>query len=253
MALFEEYHRWGEEIEKYLLLKTSPIAVKMLKKEADIPAEAIRPKRDRGYHLAQCQAFAISRRQRETVALLKEDNWCWGPLIAYGLIDPAVAENFPPIREQTGILPRFEQGKYIGIVSAPLKKAGFKPDVVLVYSNTAQLRTILMVVKSRENTLAQSVFDPIDSCIYAVVPVIQTGQYRITLPDPGEFQRALAGEDEIIFSVPGNKIKGLAEGLRETEKMERGYTYSNLEMRPDFPQPEFYKQLFKACGLDSPK
>jgi uncharacterized protein (DUF169 family) len=252
MTLFAEYHRCGKELEQYLLLKTSPLAIKMLQKEADIPAEAIRPKRDRGQHLAQCQAFALSRRQGLTVAMLKEDNWCWGPLIAYGLIDPAISENYPAINNQVKILPCFEQGKYIGIVSAPLKKAGFKPDVVLIYSNTAQVRNILMVVKDHEKALVSSIFDPIDSCIYSVVPVMLTGQYRITLPDPGEFQRALAGEDEIIFSVPGEKIQDLAFGLGEFDRLGRGYSRPNLEMRPDFPQPEFYRQLFKACGLDTP-
>jgi uncharacterized protein (DUF169 family) len=252
MTLFEEYHLHGEDIERLLLLRTSPVAIKMLQKEADIPAEALRPKKERGYHLAQCQAFALCRRQRLTVAMLKEDNWCWGPLIAYGLIDPAVAEDYPPIRQQTKILPRFETGKYIGIVSAPLKYAGFKPDVVLIYSNTAQLRHILMAVKHRESSLVHSVFDPIDSCIYSVVPVIQTGEYRITLPDPGEFERALAGEDEIIFSVPGDKILDLAGSLLEFDKMDRGYSKPNLEMRPDFPQPDFYRRFFKNCGLDAP-
>jgi len=28
----------------------------------------------------------MSRRERETIAMLKEDNWCPGPLMAYGLV-----------------------------------------------------------------------------------------------------------------------------------------------------------------------
>jgi uncharacterized protein (DUF169 family) len=249
----EDYNRCGEEIEKYLLLKTAPIAIKMLEKESDIPGDAVRPKRDRGYHLAQCQAFALSRRQKLTVAMLKEDNWCWGPLIAYGLIDHSISENYPAMKDQSKLMPCFERGKYIGILSSPLKTAKFEPDMMLVYSNTAQLRSILMVVKQLEKAPVSSIFDPIDSCVYAVVPVISTGQYRITLPDPGEFQRALAGEDEIIFSVPKNKISSLANGLADFDKMNHGYRQANLEMRPDFPQPEFYQQFFKDCGLDTPE
>ena len=87
MTTLKEYKSYGEELEKVLLLRTSPIAVKMLEREEDIPEEAIRPKRDRGYHLAQCQAFAMSRRQKATVALLKEDHWCWAHLIGYGLVE----------------------------------------------------------------------------------------------------------------------------------------------------------------------
>jgi uncharacterized protein (DUF169 family) len=36
----------------------------------------------------------------------------------------------------------FENGKYIGVLTAPLKKASFVPDVVLVYLNPAQLREL---------------------------------------------------------------------------------------------------------------
>ena len=57
MSTISEFNKYGEELEKVLILRTSPIAVKMLEKEADIPKGAIRPKKDRSYHLAQCQAL----------------------------------------------------------------------------------------------------------------------------------------------------------------------------------------------------
>jgi uncharacterized protein (DUF169 family) len=258
MTTKDEFNRYGEELERLLLLRTSPIAVKMLEKEADIPEGAIRPKRDRGYHLAQCQAFAMSRRQRASVAMLKEDNWCWSPLIAFGLVerpeDPAVipimAENQEAAENLAKTFPHLEYGKYIGIVSAPLSTANFEPDLVLIYSNTAQLRNILLAVKYKEGVRVASEFDPIDSCVYSVVPVILTGQYRITLPDPGDYERALAGEDEIIFSVPRDKMEGLISGLRHFRDRQMGYTHFTMEMRPDFPRPEFYKKLFRIWGLD---
>jgi uncharacterized protein (DUF169 family) len=262
MTTLKEYNNYGEELEKLLLLRTSPIAVKMLEKEEDIPAGATRPKRELGVHLAQCQAFAMTRRQRATVAMLKEDNWCWAPLIAYGLVEQPedffeehgatifMVENREAAKNLVKKFPRLEYGKYIGIVSSPLSTANFEPDLVLIYSNTAQLRHILLVVKYKEGIQVASQFDPIDSCVYSVVPVILNGQYRITLPDPGDYERALAGEDEIIFSVPRNKIEGLIMGLRRFEENNRGYTCFNMEMRPDFPRPDFYKRLYRMWGLD---
>ena len=246
MTTLKEYNSYGEDLERLLLLRTSPIAVKMLEKEEDIPEGAIRPKKDRGYHLAQCQTFAMSRRQRASIAMLKEDNWCWAPLMGYGLVE----NPHDPFVDGHTSFPCLEYGKYIGIVSAPLRTANFEPDLVLIYSNTAQLRSILSVIKYQEKSLVTSEFDPIDSCIYSVVPVLLTGQYRITLPDPGDYQRAMAGEDEIIFSVPRDKMEGLASGLRQLEERKSGYAYHTMEMRPDFPQPEFYKRLFKMWGLD---
>ena len=261
MTTAKEYNSYGEELEELLKLRTSPIAVKMLEKEADIPKEAVRPKRDRGHHLAQCQAFALSRRRGETIAMLKEDNWCWAPLIGYGLVPPPdekiispmiyIVKDMKAARKIAEGFPRLEHGKYIGILSAPLKTASFAPDLVLVYSNTAQLRSMLLAVKYKEGHLVKSQFDPIDSCVYSTVPVILNGQYRITLPDPGEYERAMAEEGEIILSVPPAKMEELVEGLRFFQERKLGYTHLTMEMRPDFPQPPFYKELFKMWGLDS--
>jgi uncharacterized protein (DUF169 family) len=260
MTTLDEYNNYGEELKRLLLLRTSPIAVKMLEREEDIPEGAIRPKRDRGYHLAQCQAFALTRRRGEMIVMLKEDNWCWAPLIGYGLVEPLdentispliyIVENMEAAKKVAKNFPRFEYGKYVGILSAPLKTASFKPDLVLIYSNTAQLRSMLLAIKYKEGYLLKSEFDPIDSCVYSVVPAIQNGGYRITLPDPGEYERAMAEEGEIILSVPPDRLEELVMGLRFFEKIKLGYTHLTMEMRPDFPQPEFYKELFQMWGLD---
>lgn len=263
MTTLAEFNSYGEDLEKLLMLRTSPIAVKMLEREADIPREAIRPKRDRGQHLAQCQVFALTRRKGETIAMLKEDNWCWAPLIGYGLVPPFdektvspmiyIVENMEAARKMLKTFPRFEEGKYIGILTAPLKTASFKPDLVLIYSNTAQLRSLLLAIKYKKGNLVKSEFDPIDSCVYSVVPAIKSGEYRITLPDPGEYERAMAGEDEIILSVPPPKIDELMAGLRFFEEMKMGYRHFSMQMTPDFPQPPFYQDLFQMWGLDAPK
>ena len=262
MTTVKEYNGYGEELEKLLLLRTAPIAVKMLEKEEDIPKEAVRPKRDRGYHLAQCQAFALTRRNRETIAMLKEDNWCWAPLIAYGLVEPpelflegnvfypVLVSTLEASKEVSQKRAAFEYGKYIGILSAPLSTASFKPDVVLIYSSTIQLRIMLMSIMYKDGHMVTSEFNPLDSCIYSVVPVIQEGGFRITLPDPGDFQRALAGEDEIILSVSPVRVAGLVMGLRHLEEIEHGYLQHRPEMRPDFPRPDFYNMLFEKWGLD---
>ena len=260
MTTIAEFNSYGEELEKMVRLKTAPIAVKMLEKETDIPKEAIRPKRDRGHHLAQCQVFALTRRKGETIAMLKEDNWCWAPLIGYGLVPPFdeqtispmiyIVENMKAAKKVFQTFPRFEQGKYIGILTAPLKTASFEPDMILVYSNTAQLRSMLMAIKYKKGHLVKSEFDPIDSCVYSIVPVIQNGEYRITLPDPGEFERAMADEGEIILSVPAAKMEELVTGLKFFEEMKLGYTHLNMQMTPDFPRPPFYEELFKMWGLD---
>jgi len=245
MTTIADFNRYGQELEQLMLLRTSPLAVKMLEKESDIPKGAVRPKKDRDIHIAQCQAFAMSRRQRETIAMLKEDNWCFAALIAYGLVDKPE----DPELQLFVDFPTFERDKYIGIVSAPLRAANFEPDVVVIYSNPAQLRNMLLPFHfGGEESLVDCHFFP-PACSYQVVPVMSSGKLMVTLPDPGDYHRALAAEDEIVLSVPRDKVKKLMDGVREIEKGDFAYSRANMYMLSDFPQPEFYQMLFKRWGL----
>jgi uncharacterized protein (DUF169 family) len=245
MPTIKEYNSYGEELENLLGLQTSPVAVKMLEKEEDIPEGAVRPKKDRGYHLAQCQAFAMSRREKTTIAMLKEDNWCPGAVISYGLVQ---RPNAPAAAAQsTGDC--FKYGQYIGILTAPLKKAAFIPEAVIIYCDTNQLRVMLLSLKNEERPLVKTNFFPF-SCSNAVVPVIEKGEYWINLPDPGEYARALTAAGEMMFSVPVDKLPGLVENLRGMERNESGFAHEQMMMRPDFPQPDLYKKVFESWGMD---
>jgi uncharacterized protein (DUF169 family) len=243
--MIEEFNRYGQELERLLGLRTSPVAVKMLENEDGIPAGATRPRQDQGCHYAQCQAFALSRRNRLAIAMLKEDNWCPGAVIAYGL----VPKPDDPAARAANKFDCFEYGKYIGILTAPLSTATFEPDAVIIYCDTDQLRIILLSLEMEERPLVKSNFFPF-SCASAVVPVIRDNEYWISLPDPGEYSRALTVEGEMMFSVPGNKLAGFTERLRQFDKNESGFAHERMMMRPDFPQPDLYKRVFEAWGMD---
>ncbi|MEJ2109195.1 MAG: DUF169 domain-containing protein [Acidobacteriota bacterium] len=235
------FNSYGEDLETSLILRTSPVAVKMVKTETEIPEEAFRPKRDGGYHIAQCQAFGMSRREGKTVAMLKQDHWCPTALMAYGMVDKP--DNMAMWGES---FQSFETGKYIGIVTAPLKSATFIPDVVLIYLNPAQIRGLLLtMMNGGQSQVDYHFFLP--SCGHCVVDPMETGKYCIVLPDPGEYQRALTLEEELIFAVPQNRMPDLMAGVNG-----RGFSYRNqhMSMLPDFEQPQFYKDLFKGWGID---
>lgn len=237
-----ELNKFGDELETGLVLRTSPVAVKMLEKETDIPDGAFRPKRDGGYHIAQCQAFGMSRREGKTVAMLKEDHWCPTALEAYGMV-PDTGGFFGESYN------RFETGKYAGIVTAPLKSAAFMPDVTLIYLNPAQLRGALLPMNFRgSDQVKTELFLP--SCGHGVVDPVKEGKYVVVLPDPGEFQRGLAAEEEMILAVPKQKMQEFMTMLKPNGKM---YSHRDqfMSMKPDFDQPPFYKQKFKTWGLDS--
>jgi uncharacterized protein (DUF169 family) len=244
MTTVRQFNKYGIELENRLHLSSSPIALKMLEKESDIPEQALRPKKN-GYHLSQCQAFAMSRREGMTVAMLKEDNWCPAPVMAFGL----APKTSHPLPGQLNNYDCFEFGKYIGMVTAPLKKAVFKPDAVSIYCDTNQLRTLLLMLKMEERSQVDNANFP-PSCAYAVVPPILSGRYTVVLPDPGEHSRALTQAGEMIFSMPAGKLGDLVENLVKHQNDDSKFANLPMVMKADFIQPELYKKIFKGWGME---
>ena len=236
-----EFNSYGEELEKHLMLRTSPVAAKMLESESDIPEGSFRPNKDRGYHYAQCQAFALSRRNGTTVAMMKEDHWCPAAPLAYG--------NVPPNQQSEGY-DCFPHGKYAGIVTAPLKTANFIPDVVIIWANNAQLRGLILSMDRADSSKIKTRLLP-PSCSYSVVNPIQDNEYWMVIPDPGEYERAAGTEDEMMFSVPAAKMETMIDGLRKSEGGYFAYRSHHPYIRPNFPRPDFYRQSFKSWGLDA--
>jgi hypothetical protein len=177
--------------------------------------------------------------------MLKEDHWCPAALMAYGMV-PIPEAKGPPIGHP---YEHFEHGKYIGIVTAPLKKANFKPDVVIIYSNTSQLRSLLLAINRDEISEVNGRFFP-PSCAHAVVTPMLKGGYWVVLPDPGEYQRALGNEGEMMFAVPADKLEGLGNSLSKFQEQDFAYRNHSYFMLPDFPRPDFYKTMFKGWGLE---
>ncbi len=257
------FNTYGADLEKMMYLRTYPIALKMLKSESEIPKGAIRPKKDRGEHYAMCQAFAVARRQGMTLAMFIEDHWCFEPVISYGLVETpqdyldgftnsffiadkkAAAKH---AREMT----RIPVGKYPGMVLGPLKTANFIPDLTMIYSNTAQLRHLLLSLRYLNGTQVTSTIDPIGSCVHSVVPSLLNDECYITVPDPGDFERANAQDDEMILTVPTRRLKELVDGIYHFEKSGMGFKRFTYSVQPNFQQPPFYQEYFKKWGLDAP-
>ena len=145
MTNIEQYKKEGRDLTRLLLANSFPIAVKMLRFENEIPKNALRPIKDLEHHIAVCQGFAMSRREGKTVATLKEDMWCFEPVVGYGLQEPPAYflegyNRFPRDvktleagRHYADEFPRLEAGKYIGVASAPLGMTPFDPDLVMIY------------------------------------------------------------------------------------------------------------------------
>jgi uncharacterized protein (DUF169 family) len=258
------FNTYGADLQRMLCLRTYPIAIKMLKSECEIPEGAVRPKRDRGEHYAICQVFSLVRRQGMTVAMFLEDHWCFEPIISYGLVetpqdylDGFTGSFFMADKEAAAEharrMTRLPMGEYPGMALAPLKDADFEPDLVMIYCSPAQLRHLLLALRYLQGTQVTSTLDPIGSCVHSVVPSLLGGECAVTVPDPGDYERAGAGEDEMVLTVPVSRLEELMAGVYHFEEQGRGFRQFNLSLHPDFQQPPFYEEYFRKWGLDGPK
>lgn len=242
------------------------MALKMIRDEKEVPSNAVYPMRDIKQHLSLCQAFALSRRENKTVYMQKQDHWCWAPLIAYGQYQlekgsAAFQELLPVIGIEDPdagaafleSIPHLPTGVYKGILTAPLHHAEFEPDVVVINCRNAELRTILMGIKTQTGTTMKTEFDAIDSCVWGIIPCITKGEYRVSIPDPGDFSRAATSEDDIIFSIPQARLAEFTKGLESLNKMQMPHSSFQVGMEYDFARPSFYNRLFKSWGLDEGK
>ena len=260
----ETMNAYGSDLLNMLVLRTYPIAIKMLKNDTETPKGAVRPKRDLKTHYAACQAFGIVRRRETTLAMFIEDHWCFEPIIGYGLVKPpddflegsgsaffvASKEGAKKRTSEIALLP---YGKYAGMALAPLHRANFSPDLTMIYCNASQLRHMLFAYMQKNGRRVTSTLDPIWSCIHSIVPSLMKGTCEVTIPDPGDFERASAGDDEMIFTIPTGEMKEFMDGVHHYEKMGRGYRSFGSDIRGDFQQPPFYQDYFKKWGLDAPK
>ncbi|KYH38204.1 MAG: hypothetical protein AYL28_004490 [Candidatus Bathyarchaeota archaeon B23] len=248
------------QLERQLRLQSYPLAIRLLESEGEIPPTALRPLRDLGHHLSTCQAFAISRREGLMVAELKEDMWCPEPAIGYGLEPPPsffleghnryprdVATLEAGATWASREFPRLEPGRYMGVLSAPLASASYMPHVVVIYCNTAQLTILLLGIAYRDGLDVEARLSGHAACVYSVVPTMKTGRCWVSLPCMGDRARAMAGDDEIIFTLPPEDAGDLLRGLRHIEKTRR--IPFRRSMQPEYDLLEDYEKMAKMLGI----
>lgn len=253
-----EFNDYAERIEEQLRLSSFPLAVKMLRSKEDIPPEAKRPTVDYRRCLAACQCFALSRKYGETVAQLFEDNWCPEPVIGFGLAEPPQFFFDGCNRYPSGVasleaganwareFPRLEVGKYIGLVSAPLRTASFDPDMAVIYCNSAQLLRLLLGIAYEDGRDITTVLGGHSACVYAVVPTLLKNECQVAVPCRGDRGRAGTQDDEVIFSVPRDQIGRLAFGL---EQEGTGSLPTGFSMTPEYELSESYAEMARQMGM----
>ena len=255
-------HAHAEEIFQVARLRTYPFAVKMIKSEAEIPVEAKRPLRDFGFHLDLCQGFARTRWEGLTIAMLKEDMWCFEPVVGFGLAEPPAefldGDNRFPASVMTreaarywaqSTLPRLPAGDYAGVVSAPLNTCSFEPDLFVVYCDPEQLTHLLITQNAIDGRDVDCALAGHAACVYTVVPVLQKNRPVVACPCRGDRRNAMTQSNELIFAGPIDELDDFVEALHYLEEQKWGYPWP-FELHPERKLLDNYAKLGRQMGMD---
>lgn len=108
------------------------------------------------------------------------------------------------------------------IVMAPLEKATFEPDYVLVYGDAAQMCFLMNGLQHNEYERYTFHFTGEGSCADALPQAAITGKPALSIPCLGERMRGHVADSEMVIAIPINQF---AEGAKGMAAMgEKGFT-----------------------------
>jgi uncharacterized protein (DUF169 family) len=237
----------NEAITTYIRPQTFPIAVRMCQ-EDELPERVRLPMRDLGFKVSLCQAITMARRYGWVIAQSADDSSCSYGAISLGLLYPkegwldgsfgeSIGQNKESAAASAQSMPRLEYGRHSHVLMAPLERANFEPQVVVVYGSPAQ---VIRMVQGRlgggESSLSFRVSSG-TSCANCVALPINTDECQIVMPGPGERINCSTQDAEMGCAVPASKIEGVVKGLEAGHRsgIMRYPTPNHLRFQPQHP------------------
>jgi uncharacterized protein (DUF169 family) len=253
MATTKELH---EALLQYIRPATFPLAIKMLQSEDGIPEKTRRPKRDLGTEIPVCQAVGISRKYGWSLALTREDQLCPLGGLTLGFEEPKETWLDGSFSQGPGTqtkearvkraheLCRFDHGKYRVLLIAPVARATFDPDVVVMYGDSAQVMRMVQACTFESGAQLTSTASGGADCSELITQTVQTDQCQFILPCNGDRVFGMTQDHEMAFAMPASKIDTTIQGLKQTYEMGQRYPVpAFMRFQPQFP--EGYTNLMK--------
>jgi uncharacterized protein (DUF169 family) len=255
-------NEYDAKLNQYLRLSTFPVAVKFLRSWDEMPARAKRPGKDLHNRFTTCQAISMSRRFGWVLALGREDSSCVLGAVALGiekrlphydegnLCINMYTENLRAGRFSEESVPRFPEGKFVGVTTAPLNRTSFVPDSIVIYGNSAQVMRLGQAwLWKRGGTLRSEFRGRIDCADLAIAPVL-SGEPQMIVPCTGDRIFGQVQDHEVGFSFPFPLMEEILEGLEGTHRAGTRYPVTNwLNYTAGFP-PSYdeYRGMLEEAG-----
>jgi len=241
-------------LTQYARLPTFPLAVAWVESASAVPPKLKRPKSDLGIEVAICQTFALVRRYGWGLAVGREDLSCPLAAVAFGYekslpfyeagnlcVEMYTKDAAAGARSEAAI-PKFPHGHHALLCVAPLARATFTPQVIVVYANGAQImRLLAAALFARGGTLTSHHAARVD-CAELVVRTHATQEPQVVLPCYGDRIFGQTGDDEMAFAWPHAWSAELVKGLEGTHQGGVRYPIPSF-LRYTGTFPETYDKL----------
>lgn len=250
-------------VEEYIRPLTYPVAVKLVKEEEDFPHKTRFPRDVTGSRGALCQGIAMARRVGWKVGYRREDHSCVVSLMMFGfeeepeavkngdIVYPYYASTEEAGKKTQDMTPRLPLNSIKGIVAAPLSRADFAADVVLVYGNAAQIIRLVQGSLYHNGGTVDSSFSGRAACGSEIIVPFQTQDCKVIIPCGGERVFAHTADDEVVFAIPASKLDEVSAGIEATHKsgIARIPTpFLGMTSEPVYPKK--YYDVAKSFGID---
>ncbi|BDG60947.1 DUF169 domain-containing protein [Caldinitratiruptor microaerophilus] len=251
----------AEAIDRHVRPETFPVAIRVLRGGEPLPPKVRRPLQDMGIRISICQGISMARRYGWSIAMGEEDLSCPIALVAFGFA-PAIpyytegnlaagmyVETCGQGKLTEEEVPRFAAEEAGVVVAAPLARANFEPETVLVYGNSAQvMRLVTAALWKRGGALTSATAGRAD-CADIVVKTWRTGEPQFILPCYGDRVFGQTQDHEMAFTIPWSRVPELLEGLEGTHRGGVRYPIPHyLRYEARFPDTyEHMKQLLEEA------
>ncbi len=242
-------------LSTYIRPLTFPIAIKMLKSEKEIPEKTRRPLQQMKKRVAICQGIGMARKLGWAVAMGKEDMQCSLGAAPFGFFknidffkEGNLAAGMFTASKEVGkseeeLVDCFDYGLYSHILVAPLNRAAFEPDLLMIYGNPAQIMRLIQGALYNEGGAVHSSSLGRLGCA-TLITTIKRDQCRYMVPGNGDRIFGMTQDDEMSFVVPASKIDTVLDGLAKTHKSGIRYPITSFyNFEATFPPS--YQELMK--------
>ncbi len=223
MANYEEL---SSKLKTLLGLKGSPVAVKLIKERSEIPA-GVPELKEKVRHCEMVQ----KARGGDVFYATKDQHACAGGAGALGVVETPEKiktgefyfglgrfKTLDSAKKTMDAVPRTNK-HFIASLYAPLEKAAFKPDVIVILGNPKQLLKIAqsnIYEKGGRNLVGFSGIQSV--CADAVAQPYNTGEMNASFGCDGSRKYAKIADDELVVGIPESKLAGLVEALEKISK-----------------------------------